>query len=226
MMKTKTFQEKWTLLTKYENKSVLTKKHIKIISAFANNKDALIRGRCAKLLANASTSKAKRLLLTLACDKDALVRTDAYDSLSGFPSKNVQKFLKQAMIHESNALARSYAILSWADITQTLGVHKKQKKFLKQLKTLSNMKKSEHCMLSFYYAKYLLGHKKAINKILLFLKSSDYQIRCSTLNVLQDIVSPENRPYIEPSLEQLLQQEVCTSVRENATELLQYIKTI
>lgn len=220
------FQEKWTLLTKYENKTVLTKKHIKMISVFANDKDALIRGRCAKLLANASTSKAKHMLLTLASDKNTLVRTEAYDSLSEFPSKNVQKFLKQAIIHESNALARSYAILSWVDITQTLGVRKKQKKFLKQLKKLPNMKKSEPCMLSFYYAKYLFGHKKAINKILLFLKSSDYQIRCSALNLLQDIVSPENRQYIESSLEQLLQQEVCDSVSENATELLQYIKTI
>lgn len=220
------FQEKWTLLTKYENKTVLTKKHIKIISVFANDKDALIRGRCAKLLANASTSKAKHMLLTLASDKNTLVRTEAYDSLSEFPSKNVQKFLKQAIIHESNALARSYAILSWADITQALGVRKKHKKFLKQLKKLPNMRKSEPCMLSFYYAKYLFGHKKAINKILLFLKSSDYQIRCSALNLLQDIVSPENRQYIESSLEQLLQQEVCDSVSENATELLQYIKTI
>lgn len=195
MMKAKPFQEKWTLLTKYENKSVLTKKHVKIISVFAN-------------------------------DKDALVRTEAYDSLSEFPSKNVQKFLKHAIIHESNALARSYAILSWVDITQTLGVRKKQKKFLKQLKKLPNMKKSEPCMLNFYYAKCLFGHKKSLKKLLAFLNSSDYQIRCSALNVLQDIASPENRQYIEPSLEQLLQQEVCDSVSENATELLQYIKTI
>jgi len=38
-------------------------------------------------------------------------------------------------------------------------------------------------------------------------------------------VSPENRQSIKQALEQLLQQEVCASVSENATELLQYIKT-
>ena len=224
-MKAKTFQEKWALLTKYENKPVLTKKNIKSICVLANDKDALIRGRCAKLLANASASKAKRVLLTLSCDKDALVRTEAYDSLSGFPSKHVQKFLKQAIVHEPNALARSYAILSWADVTQALGVHKKQKKFLKQLKKLQKIKKSEHCMLSFYYAKYVLGHKKSLKKFLAFLSSSDYQICCCAVNLLWDIVSPENRQSIKQALEQLLQQEVCASVSENAAELLQYIKT-
>ena len=132
-MKKMSFQEKWALLTKYENKPALTKKNIKSICVLANDKDALIRGRCAGLLVHASASKAKLVLLTLACDKDALVRTEAYDSLSAFPSKHVQKVLKQAIVHEPNALARSYAILSWADITQALGVHKKQKKFLKQL---------------------------------------------------------------------------------------------
>ena len=133
-MKKMSFQEKWVLLTKYESKPALTKKNTKSICVLSNDKDALIRGRCAGLLVHASASKAKRVLLTLACDKDALVRTEAYDSLSAFPSKHVQKVLKQAIVHEPNALARSYAILSWADVTQALGVHKKQKKFLKQLK--------------------------------------------------------------------------------------------
>lgn len=224
-MKAKTFQEKWALLTKYENKPALTKKNIQRICVLANDKDALIRGRCAKLLAHACASKAKRVLLTLACDKDALIRTEAYDSLSAFPSKHVQKVLKQAIVHEPNALARSYAILSWADVTQALGVHKKQKKFLKQLKKLPKIKKSEHCMLSFYYAKYVLGHKKFLKKLLAFLNSSDYQICCCAVNLLWDIVSLENRQSIKQALEQLLQQEVCASVSENAAELLQYIKT-
>ena len=152
-MKKMSFQEKWVLLTKYENKPVLTKKNIKSICVLAN-------------------------------DKDALVRTEAYDSLSGSPSKNMQKVLKQAIVHEPNALARSYAILSWADVTQALGVHKKQKKFLKQLKKLPKIKKSEHCMLSFYYAKYVLGHKKSLKKLLAFLNSSDYQICCCAVNLL------------------------------------------
>lgn len=150
-MKKMSFQEKWALLTKYENKPALTKKNIKSICVLANDKDALIRGRCAKLLANACASKAKHVLITLAGDKDALVRTEAYDSLSAFPSKHVQKVLKQAIVHEPNALARSYAILSWADVTQALGVHKKQKKFLKQLK-----KTAKNQEIRTLYAEFLL----------------------------------------------------------------------
>lgn len=167
-MKKMSFQEKWVLLTKYENKPALTKKNIKSICVLANDKDALIRGRCAGLLVHASASKAKRVLLTLACDKDALVRTEAYDSLSAFPSKHAQKVLKQAIVHEPNALARSYAILSWADITQALGVHKKQKKFLKQLKNLPKIKKSEHCMLSFTMQSMCSGIKNLSKSCSLF----------------------------------------------------------
>lgn len=225
MKKTISSQEKFHLLTKYEHASTLSKKDFKAIAAFSKDPDAFIRSICAKLLVNFVTPQAERLLLNLANDKNALVRTEAYDSLSVFPSKKVQKTLKKAILHEKNKLACSYAILSWADITQTLGVHKKQEKFLKKLKKLPKIKKSEHCMLSFYYAKYVLGHKKSLKKLLAFLNSSDYQICCCAVNLLWDIVSPENRQSIKQALEQLLQREVCASVSENAAELLQYIKT-
>lgn len=216
-------QEKFHLLTKYEHASTLSKKDFKTIAAFSKDPDAFIRSICAKLLVNFVTPQAKRLLLNLANDKNASVRTEAYDSLSVFPSKKVQKTLKKAIFHEKNKLACSYAILSWADITQTLGVHKKQEKFLKELKKLPKIQKSEHCMLSCYYAKYLFGHKKAIHKILMFLQSADYQIRCSAIHILWELASSDNTSLIQHALEQLLPHETCASVSNNAKELLQFI---
>lgn len=100
MKKTISSQEKFHLLTKYEHASTLSKKDFKTIAAFSKDPDAFIRSICAKLLVNFITPQAKRLLLNLANDKNALVRTEAYDSLSVFPSKKVQKTLKKAIFHE------------------------------------------------------------------------------------------------------------------------------
>lgn len=225
MKKTMSSQKKYDFLIKCESKSVQSKKDLKKIASLSKDADACIRIGCAKLLVNFDTPQAKHLLLNLANDKNALIRTEAYDSLSVFPSKKVQKSLKRAILCEKNELARSYAILSWADVTQTLGVHKKQEKFLKKLKKLSKIKRSEHCMLSLLYAKYLFGHKKAITKILVFLNSSDYQIRCSVINLLWEIVPSDSDFLIKQSLEQRISHETCTSVRENAIKLLQQINT-
>ena len=52
--------------------------------------------------------------------KDVLVRVEAYDSLAVFSFDEVEKQLEKFMIVEKDVLARSYAILSWADVTLSL----------------------------------------------------------------------------------------------------------
>ena len=98
-MKTK---EKLQLLISYEEKAELKEKHLKRLIKFSKDKDPLVRSSAASLLINFENKAAKKALLGLACDKKAVVRCEAYDSLSVFHRKDVEKFLKKAVEEEEN----------------------------------------------------------------------------------------------------------------------------
>ncbi len=217
-----TFKKKVRLLNEYDHKTNLSAKDFKRLLALAGDKEKLIRSMTAAVLSNFVNIDSEKVLLKLACDKSSLVRAESYDSLSSFDSTKVQKFLKKAILREKNEIAWAYAVIAWAEISAH---KKKQYEFLKEIKNLAKSKKSEHCLLSFYYAKYLLQNKK-IEKILNFLNSEDYHIRCSAINLLWNIISTENKDLIAQALENLLIEESCASVSDNANKLLSFINTM
>lgn len=216
--------EKVELLSEYGNKQKLTNKHLKKIVKFSDDKDTLVRSMAAELLINFENRKSKEVLLKLACDKKAIVRTDAYDSLSVFQSKDVEKFLRKAIIKEKNEIACAYAIMSWSETAVALDKKRLQKQdFVGELKKLPKIRKSEYCMLNCYYAQYIFGKKKSIQKIIHFLESKNYQVRCAAINTLWEILSPNNQQFIKGSLEQLIGRENTVAVRSNAENLIRFI---
>ena len=81
------------------------------------------------------------VLLKLACDKDELVRTEAYDSLSGFPLPEIGLFLKKAIQTEKDGLACSYAISSWVENALSLfEEHSDDIVFIKEILELEKIK--------------------------------------------------------------------------------------
>ena len=81
------------------------------------------------------------VLLKLACDKDELVRTEAYDSLSRFPLPEVESFLKKAIKTEKDWLACSYAISSWVENALSLfEEHSDDIVFIKEILELEKIK--------------------------------------------------------------------------------------
>lgn len=193
-----TSDEKIKLLTKYENAQKLTKKHLKKIVKLSKDKNVLVRSIVAELLGNFENNKSKKVLLKLACDKKALVRVDAYDSLSIFQSEEVERFLRKAILKEKNEIACAYAIMSWSDIVLVMDRDiSKKRLFINKIKKIKRIQKSEQCMLSCYYAQYILGKRKSIKKILSFLNSKDYHIRCAAINTLEEILKPDNGQLIQ-----------------------------
>lgn len=219
-----TSDEKVKLLVNYENKQKLTNKHLRKIIKFSDDKDVLVRSMVADLLINFESNESKKVLLKLACDKKAMVRTDAYDSLAVFKSKEVEKFLKKAILNEKDEMACAYAIMSWSDVAAALDEDiLKKKSFISKLKKLPNIQKSERCMLSCYYALYVLGKKKSIKNITSFLNSKDYHIRCAVINILWGFLAPDNQQFIKKSLEILIKREDTIAVKKNALNLIKFI---
>ena len=163
-------------------------------------------------------------MLRLAGDKKAMVRCEAYDSLSVFQRKDVEKFLKKAVEEEENELALSYAIMSWADVAAARGKNVEEKRsYATHLQRIMQIKKWNQCSMSCFYAEYVLGRKSAINGIICYLEVPDYRLRCGAINLLELLAEDENRELIKESLEKRLEHEETAAVRSAAEKLLKEI---
>ncbi|MBR1530177.1 MAG: HEAT repeat domain-containing protein [Oscillospiraceae bacterium] len=146
------------------------------------DEDALIRCQAVSFLLYPefkNTEKDIRLLLSMCDDPDALVRTEVYDVLSGFHDQRILIRLQQAVLTESDELARSYAVMSWADSASY---------FPESIRFLQDYEKketSESCLFACAYARYQFHDTGSLEKILSFLNSKDYRIRCSVVNSLR-----------------------------------------
>lgn len=217
-MKTK---EKLQLLIFYEEKEELKEKHLKRLIKFSKDKDPLVRSSAASLLINFENKAAKKALLGLAGDKKAMVRCEAYDSLSVFQRKDVEKFLKKAVEEEENELALSYAIMSWADVAAARGKNVEEKRsYATHLQRIMQIKKWNQCSMSCFYAEYVLGRKSAIEGIIYYLEGADYRLRCGAINLLGLLAEDENRELIKESLEKRLEYEETAAVMSAAEKLL------
>lgn len=213
-----TMEEKINLLQEYDDLALLSDEQLKILKELSLDDDNTVRSMVAPLLVDFINEDSKSVLIRLAQDKDELVRTEAFDSLSVFPFQDVADFLEKAIISETNGLARSYAILSWADVLFLLnGVTDEKLEFAQHMK---ETEKSTDCTLSWCYALFIFGNESFLNELLGFLKNGDYQIRCTTLALLSDIINPSNKAQIKEAVAILLIVESTESVRDRAERFL------
>lgn len=211
----KQYEEKQDLLRTYARLPKITKKEFKQLIILSRDKEPMVRVDVATILFDVKNAAAKKVLLQLACDKVALVRTEAYDSLSGFAFPEIEIFLKKAVKTERDALARTYAISSWTEVAIALFEdHSDDISFIKWMLEKTKIKKSEHCLLECYYALYRFGEKEMLAKILSFFRSKDYRIRLAVFHVLEEIVDDENRDKIIDAIENMLIEETAVGVKK------------
>lgn len=194
------------------------------IKAYSEDEDMFVRIKVAEILINFTETNAKNILLHLSKDKEELVRISAYDSLSVFDSKDVEKTLKKAIQKERKSLACAYAIMAWAEVVVARRKFVwRQKCFIKKLKKKARIQNTEHCRMHCYYAQYLFGEKEVLKEILGFLKSSDYHVRCATINTLKDMIDDENSQIIQQELEKILENDTSRAVTSTAENVLKHL---
>lgn len=215
---TVTSKEKSDYISSFEYDPELADERFAVVKEFASDREAWIRSWAAVQLVNYDSEQAKEILLHLTKDKDYLVRTEAYDSLSAFPYEDVAQVLKCAITRERSGLARGYAIMSWAVILYEMDDFSKEDiLFLKKRRKAEG---SYHCILDCCYALYILGDKSSLKGMLFFLNSKNYQNRCGAISLLRLIVDEENKEQITDAVIQLLSKEQSLSVKDNAERLL------
>lgn len=213
--------EKVNLIDSIENIDTLDEIHFKILKKFSYDKNSFVRSRCAALLINFETEKSLKILLRLSSDNNALVRTEAYDSLGIFYFPEVEKALFRAINLEKDCLAKQYSILSWADVVSQL--HDDFKENIVFVQNIIDSNQTEdydscHIRLSCYYALKLF-RCDVINNMIDFLNSDEYTIRCSALNLLNDVADDTNRELIR-SVVELLKTEKTVAVKCEAEKIL------
>lgn len=172
--------------------------------------DAYTRSEIAMQLVNFINQKSKELLLYLAHDEDSIVRANAYDSLSVFIFPDVEAFLIRAVNIELDPTARNYVLLSLADISYAL--HQDYSSCMSLFRCLLESEKSPQCILSIYRGLYLMGDESVLPAILLFLNHKNYQVRCSTVSILHDLLTIDNKDTISEAIMNLKKKEKTRAV--------------
>ena len=224
-----TNEDKLNILCDYENMELypkLDKKEFDNIFLLSKDRDPFVRSQAASLLVMFRTKSSRKRLLELAFDKDAFVRCEAYDSLGIFNDKVVELILKNAIIYEKNYLACYYAILSWTDIV------KEQKHnsyhnytFIRRMEQSKRIRTSEHCQMACWNAMYFLGNRNVLRKIVAFLDSENYQVRCATVKHLKEIAEDKRyRKYIVKAIKKRYLLEKTVAVRSGLEQALRELE--
>ena len=173
--------DKFEKLISLEEKPI-SPEDVSLIYECLTDEDALLRSEAVSLLSRPElkdTEKDLQILLSMCNDADALVRTEVYDVLSAFIDKRIPERLREAILHEPDELARSYAIMSWADTVSNIP---ESVQFIQEYQKTET---SESCLLAYAYARYQFHDAGSLEKMLSFLNSEDYRIRCSVVNSLR-----------------------------------------
>lgn len=203
-------QDKLIFLDNCLDDDFCTDRHFALLKAFSHDADPYIRSQVACVAVNFVCEGAKELLLQLANDDDTLVRAEACDSLSCFPCDEVEAFLRDALVEEYDPLARSYAILSWADVRAALCLPADDG--LVTARKWQQREKNVHCRLSLCYARHCFGDENAWQDMLTFLKHEDYHLRCAALSLLGEIEDKPHQEAIEAAVSEMLLTETTKAV--------------
>ncbi len=218
-----TDEEKIALIDSMENRDE-TEEYFAILQWFSHDPDAFVRSRCAAILVNYSGDESLRTLLHLANDTDPFVRTEAYDSLSVFPCRETELFLRHSIYPEDDALAAGYAILSWADVTTAL--HDEYDEQIAFVYQLLNDAEFSNYHAECYYALCRFGEFGAFVQLLSLLDDPDYAVRCCVCNFCMDLANAENTAIIRNAISAHITTETERSVYSTMEHLLAHLETI
>ncbi len=213
-----TIKEKINIIESMKNTENFNNEHFSLLYSCLKDESNIVRNRAVNMLSNFQTEDSLELLINMCDDNDAFVRTEVYDTLSSFACKRTAKILYNAMQAEKDEVARSYAILSWSKVVKC--IYSDYLNNIYFLLELALSEKSERCILFSYCGAYILGYKKALQKILNFIENNDYTLRYSTANLLSEIIEYEDKDIVISAIKKKLNNEETIVVRSSMEKLI------
>ena len=213
-----TTNEKISLLDSYFDFPNLSAEQFVFLRRFTFDRSSAVRCSVPDHLLNFKNDESKSLLFRLSEDRDPLVRTKAYDTLGSLAFYDAESRLRVAATDESDNLARSYAVEAWSNVVISHNCVSQDKISFAENRLAEES--DERCRLCLCYALYRFGVEAYQEKVLSFLNSGDYHIRCSALNFLDEVLNDQNKATIKNAVENLLKTETNIPVRHYAEKLM------
>ena len=171
-----------------EAKSLNELLSVEVIDSLSNSNSTEIRCWLACSLAyHNSDTQAVALLRKLSQDTDSSVRVEAVDSLSGFATQESFDMLCQASVDEDE-LVRAYAAFGIAYVGKKIS----PERALQTLLDMVQIENSKRVFVDIYEGLYILGRNEMLEELIKLYNSSDYHVQCATLNVLDELIHPQN----------------------------------
>ena len=183
------------------------------LTELSKNNDPEIRSRVAELLvlADPDNQDAKEILISLLDDPDELVRTNACDSLCIFQEEKILQLLLKRAKEDSSQIVRVYALLSIGDIIKPSENNVQVYQDLKDLLAHAQTVKEKLALYRIFYEK---GESELLCHILDELSNIDYDVRHAAINILQEVIQPENKTVIFNALNECIKKEETKSVKQ------------
>lgn len=181
--------------------------------------DGELRQRIAESLINAGPADARPLLQRLAGDGEWLVRAEACQSLGAGDDPGAENLLLDRARNDPEELVRVYAVHALGEI---LGRRPPEGRgrILEALQTLEGAERSPRLRLALCEALYRANPAEdCLTEIVRALESPDYTLRCSALNSLAELLSPENREVIRRAVLRLKKTEPTRAVQSTIARL-------
>ncbi len=203
------------------DKESLTARDVAALAGTLPHCDGDLRQRIAESLINADPEEAWPLLKRLSDDGEWLVRTEACQTLGDNDGEAAAELLLDRAAHDPEELVQVYALHSLGELLER-GGPKKRARLTEALLAMEREEKSPRLRLALQEALYRGDRGEArLGEILQALKSPDYTLRCSALNSLEILLTPENREPIYQEILRLKKTEPTPAVQSAIARLEQ-----
>lgn len=181
------------------------------LNEIAHSDDMCLKCDAADLLIDHTTKQAIEILKTLSNDNDATVRASAYDNMWVFEKQDFDVILRNAVAHEKDGTARSYAICSLYDLYSENICDTAE--LIDFMHDLYKTEKDRRCKLQYLRNFYLSGETDKLGEIIGYLEDKDYRMRITVVNTISEMLNKENKEVLLSVAKKRLKSEKSVAVK-------------
>lgn len=211
-------------LSDMSEKGVLSDYDYEFLNEIAHSDDMCLKCDAADLLIDHTTKQAIEILKTLSNDNDATVRASAYDNMWVFEKQDFDVILRNAVAHEKDGTARSYAICSLYDLYSENICDTAE--LIDFMHDLYKTEKDRRCKLQYLRNFYLSGETDKLSEIIAYLEDEDYTMRITAVNTFSEIRNKENNEVLLSAVKNRLKAENSEAVKASIKKFVNEVEEI
>ena len=212
------YKEAEKRLSEMHEKDDLSDDDYEILNDITKSDDMCLKCDAADLLIDHTTKQAIEILKTLSNDNDATVRASTYDNMWVFEKQDFDEILRNAVAHEKDGIARSYAIFSLYDLYSENICDTAE--LIAFMHKLYRTEKDRKCKLQYLRNFYLSGETDKLSEIIGYLEDKDYRMRITVVNTISEMLNKENKEVLLSVVRKRLKTEKSAAVKASLEKLV------